>query len=144
MRRDEQEGDWYPTVRAWMARLGTSDLDRAANRIPITRATARLYVSACLGPTFPLRFRRMRSAGRGGATGITLDATNGKGFTLGTLLHEIAHARQHLRLQERRALRNVRLRATGGPRPVINAREHRGHGEPFCRTYARLLRDVML
>jgi hypothetical protein len=137
------EGDYYPTVRAWMARLGATDLDQLANRTKVTKETARLYVSAVLGVKFPLRFRRMSaSAGRGGSRGITLDPRC-RAFTLGTVLHEIAHARQGLMLKDQRKNRQKRRMAgkmTVYGRGWVKAAHH---GEAFCRTYAKLLREVM-
>lgn len=133
-------GDFYPTVRAWCARLGVTALDIRANEVKLDHAACRVYVAAVMGPRFPLRFRVLHSSvGRGGERYIVLDRQTR--HTLGTVLHECAHAIQLTRAHERKAVR-AELRARGIRKPAPAGRRDL-HGEAFCRTYARLLRDTL-
>jgi hypothetical protein len=136
-------GDHYPIVRSWMVKLDAVERDIRANAISVTEADARVYVALFLGPKFDLRFRRMSSsAGVGWHKWITLDP---RGLTLGTVLHEIAHAIQHGRQAERIKVRRAKLdtrQMLNYSRKELRA-QHCGHGEAFCRTYARLLREVL-
>ena len=141
------QGDYYPTVRLWCAKLGVTALDIRANEVVLTEHGCRLYIAAVMGARFPVRVRRLPSSlGRGGADYIVLDSDTikARGMTLGTVLHECAHAIQYTRLRERKAVRQA-TRATRGWAPAkrVLRDEHVGHGEPFCRTYARLLRDTL-
>ena len=141
-----KKGDYYPTVRAWMARLGATELDIKANEIFLDERGCRAYVAAILGPKFNLRFRRLNSSeGRGWHKGITLDRdlVEAKRMSLGTVLHECAHAIQWRKYAERAKLRRERMAETRTYRAKVARRDHCGHGEPFCRTYARLLREAM-
>jgi len=140
-------GDYYPTVRAWCQRLGATDLDVRANEVRLDERGCRIYVAAVMGPRFELRVRQLPSSvGRGGADYIVLDrdwVERGR-MTLGTVLHECAHAIQLTRLRERRALRReARLRGRAHPTAVAVRRDHSSHGEPFCRTYVKLLRAAL-
>jgi hypothetical protein len=145
------KGDYYPTVRAWCQRLGVTDLDIRANEVMVDQRTCRIYVAAVMGPAFPLRFRRLPSSvGRGGADYIVLDTDTikAKQLSLGTVLHECAHAVQLTKLRDRRLVRRearVRARVAGARPPVQQALPARRdmHGEAFSRTYARLLRDTL-
>jgi len=140
------KGDFYPTVRAWCQRLGVTALDQRANEVKLDHDACRIYIAAVMGPKFPVRFRVLRgSVGRGGDRYIVLDSQTR--HTLGTVLHECAHAVQLTRLKERKAVRRdirIRARMAGqhpGPQPALGRRAL--HGEAFCRTYARLLRDTL-
>jgi hypothetical protein len=138
------KGDYYPTVRAWCQRLGVTALDQRANEVKLDAAGCRIYVAAVMGPRFPLRLRRLPSSvGRGGADYIVLDSDTikARGMSLGTVLHECAHAVQLTKAREARAIR-VELRVRGVHRPAPTGKRQL-HGEAFCRTYARLLRAVL-
>jgi len=141
-----KHGDPYPTVRAWMQRLGATALDIRANEVKLDHAACRVYVAAIMGPTFDLRFRVLHSSiGRGGHRYIVLDRQTR--HTLGTVLHECAHAIQLTRLQERKAVRRslydaARAKGRHAHLQALPARTDY-HGEAFCRTYARLLRDTL-
>jgi hypothetical protein len=133
-------GDFYPTVRAWCAKLGVTTLDIRANEVLLGHAACRIYIAAVMGPKFPVRFRVLHgSVGRGGDRYIVLDRQTR--HTLGTVLHECAHAVQLTRAAQRKAVR-LELRARGIRKPAPAGRRDL-HGEAFCRTYARLLRDTL-
>jgi hypothetical protein len=140
-------GDYYPTVRAWCQRLGATALDVRANEVRLDERGCRIYVAAVMGPRFDLRVRRLPSSvGRGGADYIVLDryTLDKRGMSLGTVLHECAHALQLTRLRERRAVRReTRLRTKRYQPSVAIARDHSSHGEPFCRTYVKLLKAAL-
>lgn len=133
-------GDYYPIVRSWMVKLKVDALDIRANALKLSEGDARLYVAAVMGSSFLLRFRVMRgSMGRGGHRYITLNKKSP--YSLGLVLHECAHAIQGKREHEQLMIRR-QLRAAGKiPTQSLQRASH--HGEAFCRTYARLLREVM-
>jgi len=142
------KGDYYPTVRAWCQRLGMTAHDQRANEVMLDARGCRVYVAAVMGPRFPLFLRRMSaSVGRGGSRYITLDSDTIKArqMSLGTVLHECAHSIQLLRERERKAVRQEIWQRTRKARPAPQQRGARRqlHGEAFCRTYARLLRDTL-
>ena len=115
-------GSRYRSVRNRIIKRGLADIDALVYDRPVTRATARLYVCAIMGPMFPLSFRRgMRSAGRGWSKGITLnlDLVGCNRLMLGTVIHECAHAIQSIRYRS-------------GSR----------HDEGFTHTYIRLLKAI--
>jgi hypothetical protein len=133
-----KHGDSYPTVRAWMQRLGTTALDIRANEVKLDHAACRVYVAAVMGPAFDLRFRVLHSSvGRGGHRYIVLDRQTR--HTLGTVLHECAHAIQLTRLQEQGRGGRYDAAPEGPPRPPRARCAHRLPRQAFCRT-ARLLR----
>jgi hypothetical protein len=141
------KGDFYPTVRAWCQRLGVTALDQRANEVKLDHAACRLYIAAVMGPRFPVRFRVLHSSvGRGGDRYIVLDSQTR--HTLGTVLHECAHAVQLTKAKDRRDVRrDIRAarRAAGSWKPLPELPRRRDlHGEAFCRTYARLLRETLV
>jgi hypothetical protein len=149
----DYNGCYYATVRAWMTRLGTAELDARAGAVYVDLQTARIYVDAIV-PGCTLTVRAMRAShGRGGAMGRRLGAITlqrqslDRGtMTLSTVLHEIAHVLVDRRTREVRAERrreNKRRRRAGKPTVFHHVPEERAHGEVFCRVYARVLRDVL-
>jgi hypothetical protein len=138
------QGDFYPTVRSWCARLGVTALDVRANEVFLTEVECRIYIAAVMGKRFPVRVRVLHgSVGRGGERYIVLDRStiNAYQMSLGTVLHEVAHAVQLTRAKQRRDIRRE-LRLQGKRTPPLPKRRDM-HGEAFCRTYARLLRDCL-
>ena len=114
---------YYKSVDARLRKWGFELQDRCVYATPVTRHTAAIYIAAILGPAFPIMFRRhMRMAGRGGKRRIVLnqDLIDKGKLTLGTVLHECAHARQG---------------------QLYNRASH--HGEAFTRSYAAILRSVL-
>lgn len=137
-----KHGDCYPTVRAWMARLGVTNLDVRANEIIVDERTARLYIKA-ITPKTRVNVRILHgSIGRGSAAYITLDKNTlrAKMMTLGTVLHECAHALQNAKWHQRNS---IRLEKRSAGKQLIGRNAIKAHGEAFCRTYAKLLREVL-
>lgn len=144
-----RHGDVYPTVRAWMQRLGATDLDILANSIKmVTRDSIIRAVQDIVGKPYPaVNFRLMHaSEGRGGMNYVTFDRGSLEAGTLtfGTVLHEIAHCLMHRKIHASCAARHKR-RVEG--KPVALGRltwKEPSHGELFCRVYARLLREELV
>lgn len=146
-------GDYYPTVRAWLAKLGARELDIRAHAMPVDEAAARIYIAA-VTPRTELRIRALHgSLGRGCARYITLnrEALAAGRITLGTVLHECAHAIADQRWRDARRIRTAnrvkRVKSAGARRHAYEWRAPEAaphHGEVFCRIYARLLREVLL
>lgn len=137
-------GDYYPTVRAWCVRLGVTNLDVLANHTRLNERAVRVYVAAVCGRKCPIRLRRLRAhLALADANGITFDrdTLDARGLPLGTVLHECAHVIQAWRYQERYQLAHSSKHVVNWRAWHKHNRVH--HGEPFCRTYARLLREVM-
>jgi hypothetical protein len=133
-------GDYYPTVRIWMVKLGVKDLDVCANRIPVTEAQARQLITRYVGPTCELSVRVLHgSLGLGSAERITISRkalAEGR-VTVGLVLHECAHALQNRKYLDRKAIRQEKLAAW---RRLHGKNSIKAHGEAFCRSYAKLLR----
>ncbi len=111
----------YPAVCARLNRWGYFGHLVIARRTRITAAAARLYAAAIV-PGSIVRVKRVRTSwAYRHNNSITIACDNQRTVSLASVLHELAHLLDY---------RKGKL-ANGS------------HGESFCRTYARLLREVM-
>lgn len=145
--RQYEGGDYYYTVRAWMQRLGTVALDQRANQLMLNRQEIAVLVQTHRPHTTVVFKKLNRNLGLGGRKQIVFDriSTDGGKLSLGTVLHEIAHSLVLERYREQWLLRRQRMELHKQRygftvfRPL--PKPPRAHGEEFCRTYARLLRE---
>ena len=112
----------YPRVVARFERWQTTHLLEKANDISLSEQGARLYAAAICGPGLRVEIKRIRgSRSYKRKAMISLACTADRRVKLIALVHECAH-----QLNYRKG------RLADGP-----------HGESFCLTYQRLLREVL-
>lgn len=114
----------YPAVVKRLDKWGLLPTLQLAHTTRLPAESAYIYARAILGGRTPIRIKRTyRSWAYPHNESITLACDKARTVRLRDVLHECAHI-----LDYRKG------RKLG----------HSSHGEAFCRTYARLLRDVIL
>lgn len=112
----------YPEVEKRLAKWGLLQNLEKASTTRLSEHGARIYVRAICGKKTNVRVKRVRGSWHYPHNGsITLACDKARTVRLLSVLHECAHS----------------LHARGF------AKNDAPHGESFCRTYARLLREAM-
>jgi hypothetical protein len=111
----------YIAVRRRLVKWGLAErLDRAITT-RVSKASAIIHARAICGPDLIVRVKRTRGSwAYADRNSVTLSCGKDRSVRLSIVLHECAH--------------------------ILDARKGKladnSHGESFCRTYARLLREV--
>ena len=112
----------YTAVQARLDKWGLLPLLERAHQTRLTRDGAITYARAILGRKAHVRVKRIRRSWAHADGSISLSCDSARSVRLRCVLHECAHV-----LNDRKG----------------SKLSDESHGEAFCRTYARLLREVM-